>query len=114
MATSRQVINGALRKIGVLGAGREARTNDAQDALEALRDTYQWLISSGAFGRLRDVVPQSNYTACGNERIFRNESNVTTITLPETVPVYVTWCGDSWGPLFGNPLTDQGDELTDG
>jgi len=97
MATARVIINGALRKIGVLAAGREARVNEAQDALEALQGLYQFLISSGAFGRLRDVIPKGDYTATGNERIFRNTSPVMEITLPEVVPVDWFW-GDGWGP----------------
>ena len=86
MATARDITNGALRKIGKLAGGREPRTQDASDALEALRGLYRQLINSGAFGRLRDVVPTgSAYTAGENERVFRNSDATLTIDLPELV-----------------------------
>lgn len=86
MATARDIVNGALRKIGKLAGGREPRTQDSQDALEALRGLYRQLINSGAFGRLRDVVPTgASYTAGENERIFRNSDVTLEITLPELV-----------------------------
>src|SRR5690606_38356892 len=82
----RDIVNGALRKIGKLAGGREPRTQDSQDALEALRGLYRQLINSGAFGRLRDVVPTgSEYTAGVNERIFRNSDATSEIKLPELV-----------------------------
>lgn len=87
MATCRAVVNGALRKLGKLASGREARSTDATDALASLKGLYRSLIDSGAFGRLRDVVPVGDYTAHENERIFRN-SDVDVeieITLPELV-----------------------------
>lgn len=86
MATCRDITKGALRKIGKLGAGREPRAVDASDALEALKSLYRSLINSGAFGRLRDVIPTgAAYTAGENERVFRNGSDTLNITLPETV-----------------------------
>jgi len=86
VATARSITNGALRKIGKLAGGREPRTQDASDALEALRGLYRQLINSGAFGRLRDVVPTgSSYTAGENERIFRNSDVTLSIDLPELV-----------------------------
>lgn len=86
MATARDITNGALRKIGKLAGGREPRTQDASDTLEALRGLYRQLINSGAFGRLRDVVPTgAAYTAGENERVFRNSDATLEITLPELV-----------------------------
>ena len=86
MATCRDIVNGALRKIGKLAGGREPRTQDSTDALEALRGLYRQLITSGAFGRLRDVVPTgTSYTAGENERIFRNSDATISIDLPELV-----------------------------
>lgn len=86
MATARDIVNGALRKIGKLAGGREPRTQDSTDALEALRGLYRQLINSGAFGRLRDVVPTgAAYTAGENERVFRNSDVTLSITLPELV-----------------------------
>lgn len=92
MTTCRDIVNGALRKIGRLGAGREPRLADSQDALEALRGLYRSLINSGAFGVLRDVIPAgSSYTAGENERVFRNSDATLSITLPEVVAH--DWCG---------------------
>ena len=86
MASCRDIVNGSLRKIGKLAGGREPRTQDASDALEALRGLYRQLINSGAFGRLRDVVPTgAEYIAGENERIFRNSDATLEITLPEMV-----------------------------
>lgn len=85
MATCRDITKGALRKIGKLGAGREPRAADASDALEALQGLYRSLINSGAFGRLRDVTPLTDYVAGENERIFRTTADTLTITLPELV-----------------------------
>lgn len=92
MATCRDIVNGALRKIGKLAGGREPRTQDSSDALDALRGLYRSLITSGAFGRLSDAIPTgAEYTARENERIFRNSDATITINLPETVSV--EWCG---------------------
>ena len=87
MATCRAVVNLALRKLGVLGAGREPRASDLNDAFQALKDLYQTMIAAGAFGRLRDVVPLADYVAGENERVFRNSDNTLQITLPELVPL---------------------------
>lgn len=94
MATCRETAERALRALGRLGAGRTARVVDAETALETLKDTYKALINQGTFGRLRDVVPTSNYVAGENERVFRNTDDVESIELPELV-----------GETLGGPLT---------
>jgi len=88
MANCSSIINRALRKIGRLGAGRDARPADAQDALDVLRGMYLSWISSGAFGRLSDVIVSSDFTAGENMRVVRPYGVTATITLPETVPMY--------------------------
>lgn len=88
MATCRDIVNGALRKIGKLAGGREPRTQDSTDALDSLRALYSYLVNSGAFGRMADIVPTgATYVAGENERIFRNSSETLSITLPEMVRV---------------------------
>lgn len=87
MATCRHVVNGALRKLGRLGGGRDPRTADATDALAALQGLYLSWIASGAFGRLSDVIAEADITAAENVRIIRDET-VVTVTLPEVVPAY--------------------------
>lgn len=86
MATCRTIRNLALRKLGVLGAGREPRAADGQDAFDGLAAMYRAMINAGAFGRLCDVVPTgTDYTARRSERIFRNNSDTLTINLPEMI-----------------------------
>jgi hypothetical protein len=87
MATCRHVVNGALRKLGRLGGGREPRTADAADALAALQGLYLSWIASGAFGRLRDVIAEADIIAVEGCRIIRDEA-VVTVTLPEVVQAY--------------------------
>lgn len=86
MATARAIVNGALRKIGRLGGGREPRTADQTDAFAALQGLYTSWIVAGAFGRLEDVVPTgTSYVARGNERILRTSPATLSVTLPELV-----------------------------
>ena len=87
MATCRYIVNSALRKLGRLGAGREPRVADAADTLAALQGLYGYWVVAGAFGRLTDVVPLTNYTARENERVMRDPALVT-VTMPEMVPTY--------------------------
>lgn len=93
----RSIVNGALRKIGRLGAGREPRAVDSTDTLAALQGMYFSWIATGAFGRLQDVIPVTDYVARCGERIFRNQSQVSSITLPETVSRWQWWDCDRWG-----------------
>lgn len=89
MATCSSIINRALRKIGRLGAGRDARQADAEDALDALRGLYTAWIASGAFGRLSDVVlADGDYTAGENMRVVRPIGVTAEVTLPDFVPMY--------------------------
>lgn len=86
MTTARVVVNLALRKLGVLGSGRDARPTDAADALAALQGLYGSWIATGAFGRLHDRVPVgTQYVAQGNERIMRQDASDIEIILPELV-----------------------------
>lgn len=86
MAACRDIVSGALRKAGVLAQGREPRSADQTDVFAALVGLYRVWITSGTFGRLRDVIPQgASYTAGENEHIFRNDPSVLTVDLPETV-----------------------------
>ena len=87
----RNIVNGALRKCGVLAAGREARAVDLNDGFGALVNLYRALITQGTFGRLRDVIPIEDYIAFENERIFRNTEAVVSITLPETLRRWEYW-----------------------
>ena len=86
MVAARAIVNGALRKIGRLGGGREPRTADQTDVLAALQGLYGSWIAAGAFGRIQDVVPTGEtYVARGNERILRTSADTLSVTLPELV-----------------------------
>ncbi len=85
MATARTIVTLALKKLGRVGSGREPRPVDATDGFEALIALYRGWINSGAFGRLRDVMPDSDYVALGNERIMRVTGAEFEVTLPEVV-----------------------------
>jgi hypothetical protein len=88
----RDIVSGALRKAGVLASGREPRPSDQTDTFAALVGLYRVWITSGTFGRLRDVIPTgSSYTAGENEHVFRNDPVTLTVDLPETVRSLPTW-----------------------
>jgi hypothetical protein len=100
MATCSSIVNRALRKLGKLGAGRDARQVDAQDALDCLRGLYTSWIASGAFGRLWDVIPGAgvvDYTAHENFRIFRPAGSTWEVTLPDVVERWTY----PWPPEYG-------------
>lgn len=87
MATVRNVIDGALQKLGVVGQrghGRQASLQDYSDSLDVLQSMYRTMITSGAFGQLRDVVPTADhYVACENQRVFRRHNEQQEILLPD-------------------------------
>ena len=87
MATCRLIVNSALRKLGRLAAAREPRVADQTDTLAALQGLYGSWVAAGAFGRLTDVVPLTDYVARENERIIRTSALIT-VTLPAMVTSY--------------------------
>lgn len=106
----RQTVNSALRKIGVLAAGREARAVDLDDGFDALKGLYRQLITNGTFGRLRDVIPIADYTAYENERIFRNTEDVVSITLPQTLRNWEFWFGYGIFGIYPNEYVPPADD----
>lgn len=109
------IVKGALRKLGVLASGREPRAVDRDDVFQALKGMYRQWINAGAFGRLQDVVPVSDYTACGSVRIYRaSDQAELAITLPETVRRQDYWCdyriyGSCWWPDTRRDVTTPRD-----
>lgn len=83
MALARVVCNLALRKLGVVGSGRDARASDLVDTLNALRSMYLGWIASGASGRLVDVVITADYCARPNERVIRESEAACFVSLPQ-------------------------------
>lgn len=86
MATCRQVITPALRKIGVVGESNPAPSAyHAQVGLELLQSLYRESVASGLFGRLTDVTVSEAYEAKENERIHNSSDDDIEITLPATI-----------------------------
>lgn len=109
MATVRAICNGALRRLGRLAAGREARAVDLEDAFESLKGLYRSWVNQGTFGRLCDVIPVMDYTARPNERILRRADSDIVITLPRfTTSGWWRYanCGLYFDPLEEEDLSD--------
>lgn len=111
MHTARDVINLALKKLGVLRAGGEASAADAADGLASLVSLYQEWISNGTLGRVASIVASSPGTSSVYPSAHVNETVAgVTINLPQVVEYcfWDTWmpCRDyGWGlnvPLGGN------------
>lgn len=84
MSTCQQIIEGTLRKLGILAAGRSASQRDLDDVLEILKNSYRALITQGAFGTMRDITLFSGeYIATPGDHIFRQGS--ADIILPELI-----------------------------
>lgn len=115
MALARVVCNLALRKLGVVGSGRDARATDLVDTLNALRSMYLGWIASGASGRLVDVVITDDYCARPNERMIRESEDACFVSLPQ-ISVDGCWRHDFgtnslvWDPILdgdGAPILDE-------
>lgn len=105
MHTARDVINLALKKLGVLRAGGEASAADAADGLASLVSLYQEWISNGTLGRVGSVIVTQPGTATAIPNIHVNETvDGVTIDLPQTVDY---WFWDTY-----NPCRDYGRGLS--
>lgn len=112
MQTTRDVINSALRKLGILRAGGSASDGAATDALSSLSSWYQEIITNGTCGRIENIPIGAATTATtgANQHINVLTDEAVNLTLPVTVPYayWDTWmpCRDyGWGlnvPLGGN------------
>lgn len=88
-------MNGALRKLGRLGAGREPRTADQTDTLAALRGVYTSFIAAGTFGRINDIAPLGiEFTADRAWHVYREGSGLLDVTLSDST-VYDAGLGDA-------------------
>jgi hypothetical protein len=86
MATVRQIVTAALRKVGVVSEGQPAPTAyDAQNALEVLQGWYDASMASGLFGRLEDVIVDDDYEAKEFERVTNTSASAISVTLPLTI-----------------------------
>ncbi len=85
MVTCQDIITRALRKAGVYDAGETPSAEDMNDGLDELQNLYEQWGSNGMFGRLADVLTDSDYEASANERITVSDSAV--ITIPTSFEV---------------------------
>ena len=85
MATCRDLIRTACRRLGVVTSGEEPSASQGADGLEALQAFYDGLVAYGTLGRLTDIlVTESPYEANRGERIAYSGTGTLSITLPET------------------------------
>lgn len=84
--TCRDVINLALKKLGVLRSAGQATTSDAADALASLQSWYKELITQGAFGRVRSVIATTDVEAKVGQHIANTSATPITVTLPVEGP----------------------------
>jgi hypothetical protein len=85
MATCREIIKRAMRRLSVLPSGREPKAAEAEDGLDALQDLYTQLVGAGALGVLTAVEVGADYTAGEWQRITNTSGGAITITLPESI-----------------------------
>lgn len=90
MATCRQVITAALRKLGLLDPEESLEDAEAVTGLGVLQGLYQHLLNGGSFGRITDVLITSDYTAKENERIAYSGDATAVVSLPITITDAVT------------------------
>lgn len=82
--TCKQLITDALRGLGILASGQEATEQEYLDSMVVLRDVLRKFITDGSFGRLKDVIVFDDFTATGNQHIFK-QTSWANITLPEFI-----------------------------
>lgn len=103
MATCRQIITSALRKVFVVTEGQPApEAYDAANALVSLQAWYDEAMVGGTFGRLTDVLTEAAYTAKEFQRITNTSGGSVTVTLPETVTDDIS--GEERAPLDLAPV----------
>jgi len=85
MPTARNVINTALRRLQVLGAGESATDQEYADYLPVLSGMYRNWINAGLAGRLPDVVVYDEHVATPGTHILRMGQFAKEILLPEVV-----------------------------
>jgi hypothetical protein len=95
VATCRDIIKKALRRIGVVAAGREPSAAMAEEALGHLIDQYKDWVAKGVFGKFRDVrITAATYTPREQERVIIADENSCAITFPQVVT-------EEWGDYVG-------------
>lgn len=85
MATCREIIKRAMRRLQLVASGREPKAAEATDGLTALQDLYTTLIAAGSLGSLSPLEISADYTALEWQRITNTSGSPVTITLPESI-----------------------------
>jgi hypothetical protein len=80
--TCRDIVHLALRKIGVLRAGKNPTAGEAADVLASLQGFYNDYATTIG---LTDVLVTEDYEAKEFERVFADAASNVTITIPETI-----------------------------
>ncbi len=102
MATCRVLITEALRAIRVLAPGDEPHVDDLTSGLSMLQSLV--LDIHNARGPLLDVdITAPAWVASEDQRLRIQAGDTATITLPNTIPMYVTWDPYDYG--FSPPTT---------
>lgn len=104
MTTNLDIIKKAMKKLHVLARGTNPSSSQASDCMDALQSLIVEMIGQGSFGKLRDVLATSAYTAKENERIQASHGVV--VTLPTVITT--DNCGDggwssNWAAWYGAP-----------
>lgn len=111
MATCREIITSALRKIGGVSEGQPAPVPyDAQVALETLQGWYIGAVNQGVFGRLNDVLVEDDYEVEEFDRVTVTSGAPLTITFPATVDD----CGTERSPVDLCPVVVANNDTTTG
>lgn len=79
MPTCRDIITRSLVKAKVYSPGETPSAEDMESGLDELQNLYEQWGSNGMFGRLADVLADTDYDASPNERITATGSAVITI-----------------------------------
>lgn len=105
-ATCRDIVRKALRRLSRIAAGQQPTGADLNDGMDALQGLYSEVVGLGAFGKLYDVVLDSNvptYTAYEQQRIVCQNPAGISVTLPTILTLPPPWwtynqgISPSWG-----------------
>ncbi len=77
--TVRDIIFSASRKLNAAQLGVSLAAEEAEEHLATVIGAYEELVNAGSFGRMKDVLAQSNYTAEEYDRVRYTDPVVITI-----------------------------------
>lgn len=82
--TVRDILTAAARKLNVVDLlGTDLEAGEAETCLQTALGAYEELVNAGSFGRMKDVLAESDYTAREYDRVRYTGSIV--ITIPTTI-----------------------------